>query len=1282
MTLCKGFLYLSAFVLSLTGTLSATGPLSDNFNTGTLNTGLWTFVNPVGDGSESLTGTNLLLTVPAGVSHDVWSTGDNAARILQPITNVDFEVMVKMDTPVTAGSQMEGILVEQSSTTFLRFDVRHDGVSPRLFAASISGTTGTFRIDFALPRYTSSFWLKVKRTGNSWTESYSTDGVTFLTGGTFSFTLTASKIGVFSGNYGNPSSSAPALSASFDYFLNTAAIPDMTLTKTHAGNFPQGGTGDYTLTAANTGTASTTAPVTVTDTLPAGLTATAFSGTGWTCSLAPAVSCTRGDVLAAGGSYPPLDLKVSVASNAPASVTNTATVAGGGETNNTNNSASDQTTIVLPATPDMTLTKTHSGSFIQGGTGSYTITATNSGTAQTTAPVTVTDTLPGGLAATSFSGSGWTCVLTPSPSCSRNDPLNAGASYPGLTLTVSVAANAPANVTNVATVAGGGEANTANDTASDPTVITPPATPDMTVSKMHTGNFTQGRTGTYTITVTNSGSGATSATVTVTDTLPTGLTATAISGTGWQCTLTPALSCSRSDVVNPLASYPALTLSVNVAVDAPASVTNTVAVAGGGETNTSNNSASDVTLIQQPQHPPIIANISSTPSSVSATITWTTDETASSQVDYGTTSSYGSVISNSSLVTSHSLALNGLVCATAYQYKVTSVDASGDSSSSGNLTFMTGTCPAGGPVSDNFDAPTLNQTLWTFVNPLGDGVVTMNGSEVQITVPHGRSHDVWTAGNQSARLLQSVADVDFQVEIRFNSIPMSQAQIEGIIVQQDTQNYIRFDTYYNGVSARLFCAVFSGGNPSVKLDTPIVTTSFGPPFWLRVRRSGNTWTQSYSTDGVTYTTGATFSQVLSVTAVGPFAGNATGSAGDIPAFTASVDYFFNSASPLTNKDGPLLFDRFVVDANPPTTTLLKTFADIDGDGRADAVIGFGNPPGSNTGAGLAWYQSPHSGKLSDKWNRYSILSSGNMYEDSTAYDVNHDGAIDVIASFNASSAIYWFENPRGHGGNPATDAWVKHFIGNGSGENNMLLADIDGDGKTDLVTNGFIFFQNGPDAWVPVPYNRISNGVATLDIGSGNGAINLIGLASSSPYPFVWLENPREHGGNARTDPWVAHVIGPGFDTTGNAPPAFATADLNGDGRMDVVTVRSEGTNPPEVIGALWWWEAPADRRNGTWIQHVVDATYTSAHSVRAVDVDGDGTIDLVTAEQEQAAERRVSVFYNDGTGSFSQRILSNGSGHNITVGDLDGNGSVDILNAGHGFFGAPHPVEVYRNRK
>src|SRR5258705_495761 len=150
--------------------------------------------------------------------------------------------------------------------------------------------------------------------------------------------------------------------------------PDLTLTKTHSGNFTQGQTGaTYTLSASNGGTGATAGTVTVTDTLPASLTATAMSGTGWSCTVAT-LTCTRSDALAVGASYPAITLTVDVSSSAPASVTNTAAVSGGGETNTGNESASKPETIDPPLTPELTMTKTDAGNFTQGQTGAaYTL---------------------------------------------------------------------------------------------------------------------------------------------------------------------------------------------------------------------------------------------------------------------------------------------------------------------------------------------------------------------------------------------------------------------------------------------------------------------------------------------------------------------------------------------------------------------------------------------------------------------------------------------------------------------------------------------------------------------------------------------------------------------------------------------------------------------------------------------------------------------------------------------------------------------------------------------
>ncbi|HWQ99984.1 MAG TPA: carboxypeptidase regulatory-like domain-containing protein, partial [Candidatus Methylomirabilis sp.] len=88
--------------------------------------------------------------------------------------------------------------------------------------------------------------------------------------------------------------------------------------------------------------------------------------------------------------------------------------------------------------------------------------------------------------------------------------------------------------------------------------------------------------------------------------------------------------------------------------------------------------------------PPVIANVQAVNiTDTGVVITWTTDESATSLVDYGTTVSYGSQATVPGLVTSHSVTINGLTPGTTYHYRVTSADASTNSATSVDFTFTT-----------------------------------------------------------------------------------------------------------------------------------------------------------------------------------------------------------------------------------------------------------------------------------------------------------------------------------------------------------------------------------------------------------------------------------------------------------------------------------------------------------------------------------------------------------------------------------------------------------------
>jgi uncharacterized repeat protein (TIGR01451 family) len=242
--------------------------------------------------------------------------------------------------------------------------------------------------------------------------------------------------------------------------------------------------------------------------------------------------------------------------------------------------------------PVLTIQSTHSGAFTQGqNSATYSVTASNAaGAGPASGTVTVTEILPPGLTLVNMSGAGWTCG---GGTCRSSNAVSGGSSYPAIAVTVNVAQNAPAQLTNLATVSGGGSPLPGTG---DLTVVSA-ATPELTIVSEHTGRFVTGQTiATYTLIVSNRASApATSGTVTVTDTLPTGLTLGSLGGTGWSC-VPSTYTCTRADILNPGSSYPPITVTVSVASSAPAHVTNLASVSLGALASAG---ASDLTSITE-----------------------------------------------------------------------------------------------------------------------------------------------------------------------------------------------------------------------------------------------------------------------------------------------------------------------------------------------------------------------------------------------------------------------------------------------------------------------------------------------------------------------------------------------------------------------------------------------------------------------------------------------------------------------------------------------------------
>jgi regulation of enolase protein 1 (concanavalin A-like superfamily) len=161
---------------------------------------------------------------------------------------------------------------------------------------------------------------------------------------------------------------------------------------------------------------------------------------------------------------------------------------------------------------------------------------------------------------------------------------------------------------------------------------------------------------------------------------------------------------------------------------------------------------------------------------------------------------------------------------------------------------------------------------------------------------------VWTGADQAVRIMQSVTDSDFEVEAKFNSAVDITApyQEQGIVVEQDTSNYIRFSVYSDNLRVILFGATISGSSASIWLNQQI---RGGPGIVMRVKRTGSAWNFSYSYDSFHWTPAFTFNQSLQVAKMGPYAANGQFGGGSAPAFTAIVDHFINRATPPATVDG-------------------------------------------------------------------------------------------------------------------------------------------------------------------------------------------------------------------------------------------------------------------------------------------------------------------------------------------------------------------------------------------
>jgi len=292
------------------------------------------------------------------------------------------------------------------------------------------------------------------------------------------------------------------------------------------------------------------------------------------------------------------------------------------------------------------------------------------------------------------------------------------------------------------------------------------------------------------------------------------------------------------------------------------------------------------------------------------------------------------------------------------------------------------------------------------------------------------------------------------------------------------------------------------------------------------------------------------------------------------------------------------------------------------------------------------------------FEHHTIANEGSQMGQTSLSDIDQDGDLDWVVGCadRTGSWVWWFEFK----GNDA--GWVKHTMGQGNTDVGGCSFDVNGDGWPDQVSGSKLLLNPGGSSedvrsagnWSTHSIGtKYSHDTECADV-DGDGKLDLIvNDGNNKGQGLFWYTVPANV-----TSTWPEHTVGTTNNKHGGVSPK-GVGDMDGDGDNDIVTANG-------------WWEN--DGNAVSWHYNPVgdflgeNHQYGVAVKTWVIDADGDGDMDFFQAEADNP-DSRVAFFENDGEGSFTRHMIKDkGSGqdfHSLCVADFDNDGDYDVFTGG-----------------